>query len=1348
MIFVPSLYSLQGDDFFESKIRPVLVAECYECHGQKKAKGGLRLDYKGGIQDGGDSGSIINKDTPSQSLLIQVLRHEIDDLEMPKDGAKLNEDIIKDFETWIESGAKDPRIQKPEEIDSNVSSASSWDETLKFRKSWWSFQPIQQPEIPSNKMADWAWNPVDQFILNKLESKDEFLPAPDAEPEVILRRLYYILTGLPPSEEKVNAFHQSIKSKGRKKAVDDEVESLLASDHFGEKWARHWMDWFRYAETHGSEGDPAIPNAWIYRDYLIRALNNDISYDQLVREHIAGDLLKTPRINKELRINESKIGPAQYRFVLHGFAPTDAHDELVRFTDNQIDTISKAFQGLTVSCARCHNHKFDPISQKDFYALYGVMASTRPALVTNNIQQDTHKNVSKLTSLKSKIKDKLSGYWISHLQSIMLDPSKAESMLREFSKDHNNPIQAGYLFNELQKATDSNQRKLKWDTIKQILLTSKENVQKRYLGNEEFPVWKFDTTSLERDSEWFADGPGLNKGVQNNGAFSVALEGDKILRGIYPSGYYSHLISDKHRGVLESPKFRIRGGRVFLRVIGDQNARARYVIQNYPRDGTVYPTMTIRGNNWRWENRNLKYWAGDDGHIEIATAADQPVLARVNQEKSWFGVSEVLLIPDGSPAPRDEPWEFNSPLLNVDTNDHPFANNESLVRHYLQVIKQSIMDWRKDSMTSNQVRFMSSFLSSEFLPNSFESLPDLSQMVESYRQLEREIPKPTRMPGVHEGPALDQQLMVRGDHKNLGEVVPRRYLEVFGSKPFYSKNSGRLELAEAILEDTNPLTSRVIVNRIWNHIFGRGLVATPDNFGRLGEKPSHPELLDYLAHEMKSSDWSMKRLIKLLATSRTFQLSSGVDDTLYQKDPENKFYARFQTRRLEAEAIRDSILRASNQLNTSMFGAPEGNDSMRRSVYLRVIRNRLHPFLSSFDFPAPVLTLGKREETNVPAQSLQMMNSSFVINASVALANQARMHSESDSERISYLFQSILNRKPSKDETKLTTNWLKKRNGDYEDNLKQLRGLQQKRNSISNQINKIKQKVVSDYLAENGKSGKVELDDLGPQPIASWQFSSPSGWEDSHVKLKLHGSARIQNGALILDGGGYARTENLNSDLHEKTLSVLVSLGDLNQKGGGVISVESNNGNIFDSIVFAERQSRRWMAGSEFFRRTQDVNGEPEKANSSPFHLAITYQKDGVIQIYRNGIPYGRSYNGGDSLKLNSNDWHVVLGLRHSPDSAGKRFKGRIHQAAVYSRALDQDEIEFIAKGDPSAFALRDGLAALPQKEKNELQSLEFNLNLLSKEITELQEGNKNNLDSIAELAQSLLNAKEFLFLY
>jgi hypothetical protein len=346
-------------EFFESRIRPVLVARCYSCHNSTvSAQGGLAVDQRAALLRGGNGGAAVVPGKPEKSRLFAAIAHTLPGLEMPKGGAKLDKGVLADFAKWIAMGAPDPR-GKPPTVPPTATPATSWAATLAARKQWWCFQPIKNVAPPVTAGNRWSDHPIDRFLYARM-AQNKLSPAPAAEPATLVRRTYFALVGLPPTPDDVKTWTARLKTPGGMEAL---VDHLLASPQYGETWARHGMDWVRYADSQGSEGDPEIVNGWQFRDYLIRALNADVPYDQLVREQISGDLLSKPRVNTTLGINESAIGPAHWRMVFHGFAPTDALEEKVRFTDDEINTFSKAFLGLTVACARCHDHKFDAISQ-------------------------------------------------------------------------------------------------------------------------------------------------------------------------------------------------------------------------------------------------------------------------------------------------------------------------------------------------------------------------------------------------------------------------------------------------------------------------------------------------------------------------------------------------------------------------------------------------------------------------------------------------------------------------------------------------------------------------------------------------------------------------------------------------------------------------------------------------------------------------------------------------------------------------------------------------------------------------------------------------------------------------
>lgn len=1010
-------------EFFENHIRPVLVDSCYRCHGEnpEKLKAGLNITFREGLLRGGSRGPALLPGDAAASRLIEALEYRNEDLQMPPSG-KLPESVLANFRTWITRGALDPRDQPF--VAGEPEDEGDWEKIRELRREWWSFQPIVNRPPPDSPNAEWSDHPVDRFILAKLDEAG-LSPGPAADARTLIRRLTYVLTGLPPTPAESAEF-VAAATLDRQAAVAASVDRLMASPHFGERWARHWMDWMRYAESHGSEGDPAIPYAWRYRDYLIRALNADVPYDQLVREHLAGDILPEPRINRALNLNESALGTAQYRFVLHGYSPTDALEEQIRFTENQIDVISKGFLGLTVACARCHNHKFDPISQKDFYALYGIMASSRPASITVDSPEHLNTNRAELTALKPQLRSLLSEAWLQAIDEVprkLLHPEgpwkeavepkeedKEKDDNRKDKREKEKRLDPLYVWRQLRRA-EGEAFKQKWAALREKWQTSKAAVRARRAFDYE-QHWDLRGSQA---ASWYRHGNGLTSQPSAAGEYNILAEGDRIVGNILPAGIYSHTLSDKHSAVLASPRFPFTGEKVFVRIIGGGNAAARYVVQNYPLGGTTYPLRNLKEERWRWQAWDASYWQGDHLHIEIATAADQPARARVNQERSWFGIAEALVVKEGQPEPRDEVADFMGPLFEPEGVP---ASAEALAERYAGALRACLIAWRGVFMDDAQARFLDYFVGAKLLPNSIDEFPVVDALVTQYRRLEAEVPIPTRSPGLLEGNPFDQALLTRGDHRQPAELVERRFLEVIDDTPYRSVDAGRLALAESILHPDNPLTSRVIVNRLWHHVFGAGIVATPDNFGRLGEKPSHPQLLDTLASRLVEEGWSIKEMLRMLVTSRTFQLSATPSPQARRVDPSNRLLSHASVRRLEAEAIRDTMLKVAGRLDSTVFGVPVDGRENRRSVYVRVIRNDLDPFLSIFDFPVPTSTVGRRNATNVPAQALAMMNAPMVMDLAAAFAARIREEDPDGTteERIDRMFELALGRPPRADE--------------------------------------------------------------------------------------------------------------------------------------------------------------------------------------------------------------------------------------------------------------------------------------------------------------------------------------------
>jgi len=1326
----PAPIAPEALEFFENKIRPVLAAECYECHNARKTKGGLRLDYRAGWQKGGDSGDVIVPGDPQKSLVIDSIKHTDSDLKMPDKAPKLDDTVIADFEKWIAMGAPDPRDEPPSE----QASKPTWADLLATRRTWWSLQPVKKPAVPEVQNPASAAQPVDRFLLAKMEAKG-LAPAAPADPRRFIRRLTFALTGLPPTIEEVNAFVAEASSN-QPSAVRNASDRLLASPRFGEHWARHWMDLMRYAETHGSEGDPEIREAWRYRDYLIRALNADVPADQLIREHLAGDLLPKPRINPD-GFNESILGTAQFRLVEHGFQPIDTLDDQVKAVDNQIDVVTKAFQGFTVSCARCHDHKFDAISQRDWTAMYGIFASTRPAQVTIDTPEVLGKNRPELERLHAQIKAGLADAWQSAAQTIgqqlqqapanatpaleaaarireleqkiadlewnarsaiqpankmdrpastapapfavwSFDQDASDSLGRmsgylegeaeirngrlrldgqgaylrtdpipvplpartqeawvspanltqrgggvmtvETTKQHGfdsivfaekepkrwvagsnyfvrsqiseGPLETaapgefvhlavsygtdgtiaiyrngvpygvpyakgeplafgsgdarvllgwrhkgagnGYFAGEIEEARLYD-RALTAEEIaasyragpgaaissQQVLaaLTPAQREERSRLTGQieklratghpttndgeawaralknadgdvtsplhlwaklgrvkdsDFPAaWQklaaslraklADTRQFNRENfrpawdlagddyaKWFPYGIGLSKAPRRAGEFAVETAGDRVLDGLAPGGAFTASLSTKHGGLLTSPRFKIESESISVRAAGGGGAMVRVIVDNYPLPSNpIFAKATLNNDETGWVRLDTAYRKGAMAYLEFGNrddltrpledkSKDKGKAPKLPDGRSFFSASAIVFH-DTKEPPREEPLAL-LPLLGgtlsralpSTANDQGRAGAQpsepqsatQLAELYQRVIAEAVNAWRDDQLTEPQRALLDDLVRAGVLPVTLPELETVRPLVAEYRKLEAEVAVALRAPGVLETVAYDAPFLPRGDHLKPMATVPRGYLEVIDPRPYQTALSGRMELADAIASSQNPLTARVTVNRIWHWLFGRGIVPTVDNFGRLGEKPTHPELLDFLAARFVEQGWSIKDMIRFLVTTRAFQMSSAPAPRAAEVDPTNELLSHFRVRRLEAESIRDALLAVSGELLLPMGGKSEIN-APRRSVYLKVQRTNLQPFLQVFDAPKPFTTLGRRDATNVPAQSLTLLNSPFVIEQANRWAKTLiASGGDSPETRIRRMFAQALARPPGDDELGAATEYL------------------------------------------------------------------------------------------------------------------------------------------------------------------------------------------------------------------------------------------------------------------------------------------------------------------------------------
>jgi hypothetical protein len=1247
-------------EFFETKIRPVLVAECYECHDAKKQKGDLRLDYRDGLLKGGEEGPAIVPGDAKKSILLQSMDHTHETLQMPKKRPKLDAQILADFAEWINRGAPDPRTKAPED-----SITPAWSDLLQVRRNWWSLQPLTSPAIPEGKAA----STIDRFLDAKIAAAG-ITPSTPADKATLIRRATYVLTGLPPSPAEIAAFEADASPEAFVKVVD----RLLASPRYGEHFARHWMDLVRYADTHGSEGDPAIPQAWRYRDYLIRAFNTDVPYDQFVREHLAGDLLPNPRINATEKLNESMLGTGHFRMVEHGYQPVDTVDEQVRNVDNQIDVVSKTFLGQTVSCARCHDHKFDAISQADFTAFYGIFASSRPGQVTVDSPEVLDRHRERLTELKQAIRLELSSRWIRQAKDLpaALERIRAVSKERVGLEDQLAKIESELSADEFRRRLKADQTAgpapSHWWTFEQdgrdlvgkldaqlnggavikngrLILDGQESFAetaptsetltaktleawvalptleqrgggvitvesvggrtfdslvfaerqkgrwmagsnnsvrtqdlngqpetakpgelihlaivyqpdgrielyrngkaygsgyapanekaalhafvagksrllfgRRHTGGgnafllgelEEARLYGFALTAAQiadsfragtlrgelpavavknerldalraqadalrksiaalgaadarldeglikgeadpthplhastflrvglRPKEapaarsqkpdwtlsdgtsvaWRRHGNGLD-GRFTPGDFRVETKGDVVLGRILPSGLHSHTLSSKHSAVLTSPRFKVTTDFISVQAMG-KGATLRLIPDNYPLSpgGSRFPKAAVDSDRPTWITLDTAYRKGSYAYLELTLPDDSTNPDKqADVHEGWYGVREVVFHANRETGPSGEAVIAQAPKINT-------------VAEVSHALSEAATAWGRDDADESQCALLDAAVRHGVLDASTTGAAKLAALTAEYRKLESEVSVPRRAPGFLEANGFDQPLYVRGDHNKPAAPVPRRYLEVFDTKAFVTQGSGRLELAEKIAAADNPLTARVMTNRLWHHVFGRGLVGTVDNLGRLGDQPTHPELLDHLSQRFILEKWSVKTLLRDMLLTDAFRRSSVPSASASAKDANNDLLSHARVRRLGGEALRDSLIALSGRLEHRMYGPGDNavatpKDQVRRSVYLNIRRNSLNPLITAFDGPKPFTTVGRRDATNVPAQSLTLLNNIFVIDAAKRWAATLDK-TQSDADKVDSLFLQALARKATPTEQAAAARYL------------------------------------------------------------------------------------------------------------------------------------------------------------------------------------------------------------------------------------------------------------------------------------------------------------------------------------
>ena len=772
-------------------------------------------------------------------------------------------------------------------------------------------------------------------------------------------------------------------------------------------------------------------------------------------------------------------------------------------------------------------------------------------------------------------------------------------------------------------------------------------------------------------------------------------------------------------------------------LVAGEGARLRYVVQDYPRQGTVYQTAGIGGGAWEWKRLDLAYWAGDSIHVELVTGQDAPV-ETFGGDRSWFGVRAVALLPSGErPAGDPSPADTLLRLMAAEGADLTPAEAAR------EALRGALLRWEAAASTDAEALLLDACLRHGVLPNELEALREAGPLARRYRELEAGVPVPTRVPGLLEADAADWPLLERGDHRRPGAPVERRFLEAIDPTPFDAEDSGRLQLAEALAAPSNPLTARVMANRVWHHLMGRGLVATPDNFGRLGAAPTHPELLDHLATELVRGGWSVKSLVRHVVTSRTFARAAEASPEAVAQDPENTLLSHASLRRLDAEAIRDAMVQVAGALDGRMYGASAapGPDTTRRSVYVRSQRNRMDPFLVAFDAPVPFAPVGARPRTTVPAQSLTLLNGELTWRLAERWAERVRGLEATEPVRLDHMWEAATGRAPDRAESELLVRHLEACRAEARESAVT-------RERLTREVDAARE--AADALLGLGRErlegragGTSTSRPSGPAPIAAWDFTEGEAALSAAPALTLHGTAHLGPDGLVLDGGGHASTGGIDLPLGARTLTAWVRIDDLEQQGGGVVSVQNRDGGQFDALVFGERRKRRWVPGSDNFKRTADLDGADETGGPDPVHLVLSYAEDGTVTAYRNGEPLGHSIRVAPLASYGAGDWNVLLGNRHGAPSPQRTFRGVLLRAAVHGYAFTAEDARADHEGRPPV-RREDLLAELSPAETGQLLEQEARLARGRAALEALGEPTSRD-DPWTRVAHALFNLKEFI---
>ncbi len=1020
----------RGLEHFESKVRPILIAHCLECHGEDPdaLKGGLDLSTAAGVLRGGESGVTLVPGDPEASPLYHAVTYADKEFAMPPRG-RLSDQEVEALRMWIEMGAPDPRTGPAVEA-AEPDARDPWLDPHGKGREHWAYVPMAEVTPPVVADDTWSRTDLDRFVLDRLRAAG-IAPVAEADPRTLARRAYFDLIGLPPTPEEMDAYladHASDPDGAWTRLVD----RLLASPHYGERWGRHWLDVARYADSNGLDENTAFGNAWRYRDWVVRAFNADLPYDEFVTKQIAGDLLPQPEDGPNAR-DEAIDNLLATGFLALGpkvLAEPDKEKMLVDLVDEQLDVLGKTFLAQTIGCARCHDHKFDPVPHDDYYAMAGILISTKTMATLNTVARVLERDLAPAAEIEAAkahaeaLKANTEALAAANTEgaTTLADAwadRTADAMLAAASLTHTPVVREA----EEHAATNLGKNFDRWGDGVGVIHTVRQQqpqfveydvdaaaggrwrVRLRYAAGEERPlVLKAGDAVVASD---VCKAPTGGFSVENLAwtEFEVDLPAGTTRVRLERTGAFPHLdkvsfasaeqIAASEREIQEVAAERGLDAPLLARwaeaLAGESLFTAWRAYAAIPADRFADEVDSVTAALQSRFEPEAKEGDGTDGRSG-ATPREVPFVRSIV----------------AGPAPRSleavaDRWQAATSLV-LDAWSRHQAAAEGDAKKALPDAAQET--YRLALLGDRGVLRVGS----EVVPYYSEDLRTRIAALEATRvELEATTPAPI-MQGiaVTEDAPRDLPVFIRGDHTNKkDEVVPRGFLTVLAgtveSPPIPTDGSGRLELATWITDPEHPLTARTIVNRVWAWHFGRGIVSTPSNFGLRGGRPTHPEMLDWMARWFVANDWSIKDLHRLIMASAVYRLSGEPDSLAMEIDPANDLWWRREPKRLEAELVRDAILEVGGSLDREVGGSllRSGNfgyvtndqsnsneryTATRRALYMPVIRNDMYSLFSTFDYTDPSISLEARPATVVAQQSLFMMNSPMVAAQAESLA--------------------------------------------------------------------------------------------------------------------------------------------------------------------------------------------------------------------------------------------------------------------------------------------------------------------------------------------------------------------------